>query len=80
MGFGAAGNYWWQGQDAFSENQIGELLRFVGRGTGADEWAGFFWRDCFSGVIFWRRYFLWCDFFGLTFFGLAFWGREFLLV
>jgi hypothetical protein len=41
MGFGFAGNYWWQGQNAFSEKQIGELLRFVGQGTGADEWAGF---------------------------------------
>jgi hypothetical protein len=41
MGFGVAGNYWWQGQNAFSEKQIGELLRFVGQGTGADEWAGF---------------------------------------
>jgi hypothetical protein len=30
MGFGVAGNYWWQGQNAFSEKQIGELL---------DSWA-----------------------------------------
>jgi hypothetical protein len=26
MGFGVAGNYWWQGQNAFSEKQIGRLL------------------------------------------------------
>ena len=26
-------NYWWRGQNAFSEKQIGELLRFV-LGTG----------------------------------------------
>jgi hypothetical protein len=30
MGFGVAGNYWWQGQNGFSEKQIGELL---------DSWA-----------------------------------------
>src|ERR1700693_4432863 len=40
MGFGVVGNHWWQGQNAFSEKQIGELLRLVGQGTGADEWAG----------------------------------------
>jgi len=26
MGFGVADNHWWQGQNAFSEKQIGELL------------------------------------------------------
>ena len=30
MEFGVVGNYWWQGQNAFSEKLIGELLRFVG--------------------------------------------------
>jgi hypothetical protein len=29
MGFGVVRNYWWQGQNAFSEKVIGELLRFV---------------------------------------------------
>jgi hypothetical protein len=48
VGFGVAGNYWWQGQNAFSEKQIGELLRFVGQGTGADEWAGFCFRAEFK--------------------------------
>jgi hypothetical protein len=53
MGVGVAGNYWWQGQNAFSEKQIGELLRFVGQGTGADEWAGFiFERNLNSTVLF----------------------------
>jgi hypothetical protein len=32
MGFGDAGNYWWQGQNAFSEKQIGELLRSWAKG------------------------------------------------
>jgi hypothetical protein len=30
MGFGVVRNYWWRGQNAFSEKWIGELLRFVG--------------------------------------------------
>jgi hypothetical protein len=30
MGFGVARNYWWQGQNVFSEKLIGELL---------DSWA-----------------------------------------
>jgi hypothetical protein len=29
MGYAVARNYWWQGQNALSEKQIGELLRFV---------------------------------------------------
>jgi hypothetical protein len=48
MGFGVAGNYWRQGQNAFSDKQIGELLRFVAQGTGADEWAGFCFRAEFK--------------------------------
>ena len=30
MGFGIVGNYWWRGQNAFSEKWIGELLGCVG--------------------------------------------------
>jgi len=32
MGFGVAGNYWWQGQNAFREKQIGELLGLWAKG------------------------------------------------
>jgi hypothetical protein len=66
MGFGVAGNYWWQGQNAFSEKQIGELLRFVGQGTGADEWAGFWFLAEFE-----LKYFVFVDaviFGGINFF------------
>jgi hypothetical protein len=69
MGIGVACNYWWQGQNAFSEKQIGELLRFVGQGTGADEWAGVCFRAEFK-----LKYFVFVDaviFGGITFFGGA---------
>jgi hypothetical protein len=65
MGFGVACNYWWQGQNAFSEKQIGELLRFVGQGTGADEWAGFCFRAEFE-----LKYFVFVD--AVIFGGLSF--------
>jgi hypothetical protein len=80
MGFGVAGNYWWQGQNAFSEKQIGELLTFVGQGTGADEWAGFCF--VFSSLFFFSFFsFFLLPFLGSVFFGLAvilFWGIKFL--
>ena len=69
VGLGVAGNYWWQGQNAFSEKQIGELLRFVGQGTGADEWAGVCFRAEFK-----VKYFVFVDavIFGwINFFGRA---------
>ena len=65
VGLGVAGNYWWQGQNAFSEKQIGELLRFVGQGTGADEWAGVCFRAEFK-----VKYFVFVD--AVIFLGLAF--------
>jgi hypothetical protein len=72
MGFGVAGNYWWQGQNAFSEKQIGRLL---------DSWTNGQLRTCGQvfGLFFCSPFFVllflfsfsalllfWLGFFGLA--------------
>jgi hypothetical protein len=52
MGFGVGGNYWWQGQNAFSEKQIGELLDSWAKGQARTSGQVFVGVSCFGGKLF----------------------------
>jgi hypothetical protein len=52
MGFGVTRNYWWQGQNAFSEKYIGRLLGFWYERTVFGQADRLFLSRLFCGLFF----------------------------